>query len=161
MSDADPFGSPRGGRVSTSIEAFSRQAGRRLEQALVARFGLEVGRDAAAEAIAYAVEHWDDLVEVTNLVGYLYRVGQTAARRLHRWQRPDVIVAAPVTTDEPIDVDLQVALMQLSVEQRVAVLLVHSFGHTYREVADVLDTTTTNVNNHVRRGLANLRELME
>lgn len=158
MSDAEPdvrsADAPAG-------QFFSAAEGDRLRQALVARFGFEVGRDAAAEAMAYAVEHWAELAELTNPVGYLYRVGQTAARRLRRWERPDVIVSAPVTMDSPLDVDLQRALMQLRMEQRVAVLLVHGFGHSYRDVADILETTPTNVNNHVRRGLAVLRDLME
>lgn len=145
----------------SEFEAFVDDVGRMLERALVARYGLEIGREAAADAIAYAVEHWSDVAEMANPVGYLYRVGQSSARRHLRWQRPDVVVREPLSSDQVLDVDLQRALMQLRVEQRVAVFLVHCFGHSYREVAEILDTTTGNVTNHVSRGLARLRELME
>ncbi len=46
-----------------------------------------------------------------------------------------MIVAESATTDVYIDMDLQRALMRLRLEQRVAVLLIHGFGHSYREVA--------------------------
>jgi hypothetical protein len=46
---------PRDGR---SFEAFVADAEPRLRHALVAAYGFEEGRDAAAEALAYAWEHW-------------------------------------------------------------------------------------------------------
>lgn len=145
----------------SDVELFLDGAGRTLERALIARYGVEVGREAAADAVTYAVEHWSKVAELANPVGYLYRVGQSSARRQHRWMRPDVIVSAPVTTDHVVNIDLQRALMRLRVEQRVALFLVHCFGHSYGEVAEVLETSTANVKNHVTRGLARLRTLME
>jgi len=131
-----------------------------LRRALVARYGFDVGSDAAADAVAWAVEHWGQVLEMENALGYLYRVGQTSARRQFRSHRPDVVVAQPFA-DRVVDIDLQRALMGLRVEQRVAVLMVHGFGYRYRDVAEVLDTTVSNVTNHVTRGLARLRALLE
>lgn len=142
------------------LERFVHEAGVALRRALVARYGLDVGRDAAADALAWAVEHWVELAVMSNPVGYLYRVGQTSAKRQHRWHRPDVVVPQPVN-DDVVDVDLQRALMTLRAEERIAVLMVHGFGYRYRDVAEVLDTAVSNVTNHVNRGLARLRTLME
>lgn len=148
-------------RADRDIGSFLTRARPVLERALVARFGLEVGREAVADALAYSVEHWARLSSMENPLGYLFRVGQTTARRHHRWQRPTLIVAEPATTDDAVDIDLQRALMQLRFEQRVAVLLIHGFGHSYREVADLLEVPTTTVTNHVNRGLARLRTILE
>ncbi|CAN5849817.1 MAG: RNA polymerase sigma factor [Ilumatobacteraceae bacterium] len=148
-------------RAEPDIGSFLSQARPMLERAFVARFGLELGREAAADAVAYSVEHWPRLSSMENPVGYLYRVGQTAARRHHRWRRTASIVAEPATTDDVVDMDLQRALMRLRFEQRVAVLLIHGFGHSYREVAELLEVPTTTVTNHVNRGLARLRTILE
>jgi DNA-directed RNA polymerase specialized sigma24 family protein len=52
-------------------------------------------------------------------------------------------------------------LAQLSDRQRVAVVLVHGFGWTIREVAELTNTRTTTVQNHLERGLARLRSGLE
>ncbi len=67
--------------VADEFEAFVRDVEPALRRALVATFGFDEGRDAAAEALAYAWEHWDKLRAVANLPGYLYRVGKTKGSR--------------------------------------------------------------------------------
>jgi RNA polymerase sigma factor (sigma-70 family) len=52
-------------------------------------------------------------------------------------------------------------LAQLSDRQRVAVVLVHGFGWTLREVAELTGTKITTVQNHLERGLARLRSGLE
>lgn len=134
----------------------------RLERALVARFGMDDGLDAAAEAILYAATHTERLDGMENPVGYLYRVGQTAGRRLRsRWNRLDQLVTAPSEHDQPLDIDLQRALTRLKPTERVAIVLVHAHGHTYAEAAQILDIPVTTVNNHLSRGLTRLRTLMD
>ncbi len=66
---------------SDAFEAFVRDVEPRLRRALVAAYGFEDGRDAAAEALGYAWEHWERLHDMANLPGYLYRVGQSRRRR--------------------------------------------------------------------------------
>jgi RNA polymerase sigma factor (sigma-70 family) len=134
----------------------------RLRQVLVARYGHEVGGEAFAEAIAWAWEQRDRLENMANPVGYLYRVGQSATRRHHRWTRNVSLIDAdrPVAA-EPPDEDLLRALATLKHAQRVAVVLVHSHGWSYGEVAEVLDVSTDAVRNHVHRGLRRLRALLE
>lgn len=142
--------------------AFLADARSRLERALVARFGVDDGLDAAAEALVYASENWHRLQAMANPVGYLYRVGESRGKRLRgRWRRIGLLVHEPVTSDDIIDLDLQRALMRLRPEQRVAIVLVHSHGYSYREAAEVLEIPVTTITNHVTRGMTRLRRIMK
>lgn len=147
--------------IDQSLERFITARRPVLERALVARLGVEAGLEAAADAVVYACEHWDRIGAMDNPTGYLFRVGQTSARRQRRWQQARILEGRPITVAEPVDVDLQRALMHLRPEQRVAVMLTLAFGHTHQEVAEILDCTTSSVGNHVSRGLARLRKLMD
>ena len=82
-----------------SFDQFAQSVTPRLRAALVAAYGVDIGSDAAAEAMAYAWEHWDRVGEMGNPAGYLYRVGQTAARRL---RRPERLFRHPVMVPESI-----------------------------------------------------------
>lgn len=144
-----------------TVEEFLAEHRQALERALVARFGMQVGQEAAADAIAYCWEHWGRLADMQNPTGYLFRVAQTSVRRQRRWGRREIVHPQPVTTEQPANVDLQRALMKIRPEQRVAVLLTRGFRYTHAEVAEILDSTPSNVGNHVSRGLANLRKLMD
>lgn len=146
-----------------SLDEFVPTARAALEQALVARFGLHDGMEAAAEAIAYGCEHWERVRAMGNPVGYLYRVGESHARRrgARKRLREGLLVAEPSTTDSPVDVDLQRALGRLTPPQRVAIVLVKAHGHTYGEAARIMDLSVTAVTNHLTRGLARFRLFME
>lgn len=54
--------------------------GPRLQRTFVARYGVDLGNEARADALGWAWEHRDRLSEMANPVGYLYRVGQTSVR---------------------------------------------------------------------------------
>ena len=134
-----------------------------VRRALVARNGLDVGSDAASEAMAWAVQHRQRVMTMDNPAGYLYRVGQTAARRHRRWSvcQPQLAVEPPFSDDaEPFDGDVFAALAGLRHDQRVAVVLVHCYAYSYREVALLLGASEAAVTNHVHRGLARLRSLL-
>jgi DNA-directed RNA polymerase specialized sigma24 family protein len=134
----------------------------RLRQALVARFGLEVGGEAADAATAWAWEHRERLEGMENPLGYLFRVGQSATRADLRWRSRVVLVDADVLAEVGLpDIDLVRALERLTAPQRVAVMLVHAHAWSYAEVAAVLDVTVAAVTNHVHRGLARLRTELE
>ena len=134
-----------------------------LHRALVARNGLDRGADAAAAAMAWAWEHRDELAAIDNPVGYLYRVGQSSLRRGYRLDRLRVdLLPDTVTHDTPgVDHELFDALRELTPDQRVAVVLVHMYGFSYREVADVIGASDAAVTNYVHRGLKRLREVLE
>ena len=67
-----------------------------------------------------------------------------------------------VTHDTPgVDHELFDALRELTPDQRVAVVLVHMYGFSYREVADVIGASDAAVTNYVHRGLKRLRDVLE
>lgn len=134
------------------------------ERALIAAYGLEIGAEAFAEAVVVGWERWEELSSMANPAGYLFRVGQSRARPYLRWSSRrgsfsgslnDPPVVEPAT--EPLVMDAIAALGLLRREQRVAVLMVRSWGFTYAETAAVLDVSEAAVANHVRRGMALLR----
>ena len=129
----------------------------RLRRALVAAYGVDAGSDATAEALGWAWEHLDAVVVMRNPGGYLWRVGSTAARRARprtvAWQeRPDD--ALETSTPEPA---VAAALASLSPRQRAAVLLVHGYGYSLTEAADLLGCRVRTVRTHLDRGMAVVR----
>jgi RNA polymerase sigma factor (sigma-70 family) len=142
-----------------TFDEFARESGPRLRAGLVAACGPDRGLDAAAEALAYGWEHWDRVGSMDNPVGYLYRVGQTAARRLARPLRE-----FPTPDDDAIrnfEPQLIPALGQLSESQRVCVLMVHGLGWSQVEVADLLEISSSSVRTHLTRALKNLRDQLK
>jgi DNA-directed RNA polymerase specialized sigma24 family protein len=137
----------------------------RLRRAFVARFGVEVGYDVHAETMAWAWQHRDQLGALSNPAGYLFRVGQSAARRHHRWSRglglfPMDFNASAAEVPE-LDWDVLQALRKIKPKERVSVLLVHGYGFSYREVAELLNVSEANITNHIHRGLAKLRPILK
>lgn len=143
----------------TATDAFT-QLVRHLEpglrRALTAAFGSEVGREAAAEALTYGWRHWDKVQNMANPSGYLFRVGQNAARRLAgrpRWSsRDEVVFAEPWA--EP---GLGPAWASLSERQRVVVGLIHGFEWSFGEVAELLGISRGTVQTHEKRAMRKLR----
>jgi DNA-directed RNA polymerase specialized sigma24 family protein len=125
----------------------------RLRRAFVAAYGPERGREATAEAFAYAWEHWESVSAMHNAPGYLYRVGQSRTRQ--RRSRP--LFVRDGVTEPWYEPNLAAALERLTEPQRIAVVLVHGFGWTMREVAECTGIAVTSVQNHLGRGLRKLR----
>lgn len=143
----------------TSFEEFFGATEPKLRRALVARYGAEVGREAAADAMAYAWEHWDRLGTMENPAGYLYRVGQSKSRS---WFRRRPVFPAVADAGMPwIEPGLPAALQSLSPRQREAVVLTHGFDYSLAEVAEMTGLSKSTVQNHVERGLAKLRARLE
>jgi DNA-directed RNA polymerase specialized sigma24 family protein len=68
----------------------------------------------------------------------------------------------PAPAGEPwVEPALPAALLALSEGQRTAVVLVHGFGWTLQEVAELTGVRKTSVQNHLERGVARLRVSME
>ncbi len=123
----------------------------------MAAYGRERGHEATAEALAWAWEHQDRLAGLEKPVAYLYRVGQsrTRVRRLR------ILHGRPEWPDPWVEPALARALANLTARQRIAVVLVHGYGWTFIEVAELLGVKVTTVQNHLNRGLAHLRSFME
>jgi RNA polymerase sigma factor (sigma-70 family) len=147
----------------TSFETFAAGPGERLRRALVARYGVDAGSDVCNDALAYAWQHWDRVAAMDNPVGYLYRVGQTAARRHLRWRRqPDLPAERPPgESSSMIDGDLGAALTSLNSMQRTCVVLVHVYDWTYDQTSTTLGISVDSVRNHLHRGMTRLRTLLE
>lgn len=142
-----------------NLESFLVPVVPRLRAGLVAAYGVEVGLEAAAEAVAYGWEHRDRLAAMANPAGYLYRVGQTAARRLRR--RPVDLPAPSPSALPDFEPRLVPALLDLTELQRTCVLLVHAHGWTQREAAELLDVEISTVRTHLARGLTKLQAALE
>jgi len=150
---------------SATFATFFEQAEPRLRTAMCGAFGTEIGRDAAADALAWAWQHWEQVAGMDNPVGYLYRVARS--RALRTVDRREVLRASedPGTGTSHEDPDPELTLLGLLSElperQRVAVWMVHGLGFRHKEVAGVLGCATPTVATHVRRGLAHLRRRLE
>jgi DNA-directed RNA polymerase specialized sigma24 family protein len=137
-----------------AFTAFVAEVEPRLRRALVALRGPEAGRDATAEALAWAWAHWSEVTAMANPAGYLYRVGSSRSRpRRARY-------LAPVASSSEIGFEpgLEPALARLTDKQRAAVVLVHGCGWTHQEVADALGISRSSVGTHIDRAMARLRE---
>lgn len=148
--------------VPGSFDAFIADASVRLRRAFVARYGVEIGVEACSEAVTWACANHTRLMGMTNPVGYLYRVGQSSVRAQVRWQRAPLFPAEQPSGDVALpDEGLHHALSKLSRDQRSAVMLVHAHGYRYAEAAELLDIPVSTLKNHLNRGLARLRRLVE
>jgi RNA polymerase sigma-70 factor (ECF subfamily) len=146
------------GTAEERFSSFASDVGPRLKQVLVSWYGIDVGAEVTADALAYAWERWSELEPMTNPVGYLFRVAQSRSRRYRR--RPLALPPVPAAALPEIDPRLPGALARLSPQQRAAVLLVHANGWTYADAADALGCGVSTLRNHLDRGMRRLRELM-
>ena len=138
---------------------FVRTVEPRLAHAFYAAYGPDVGAEVTADALAYAWENWQRIGAMENPAGYLYRVGQSRARRYHR---PRLLfpLGNPEHTPE-YEPALGPALEALSPAQRQAVVLVYALEWTEQEAADLLGLSRSTVRKHLERGLARLRRSLE
>ncbi|MGH9171025.1 MAG: RNA polymerase sigma factor [Acidimicrobiales bacterium] len=142
---------------ASDFDNFFKSAEPRLRRALMAAYGIEAGREATAEAFAWAWEHQDRLAALDSPIGYLYRVGQSRARR----RKLRVPFVRQQWSEPWVEPELSGALRKLSERQRTAVVLVHGYSWTLAEVGELLGLKVTTVQTHLDRGLARLRSLLE
>lgn len=148
------------------LERFVKEAGPRLKQGLIASFGGETGREATAEALSYAWANWSRIEVMENPTGYVYQVGRNWARRAKRRQarrvRSEAASSGGVAHGEIplVEPGLLPALGKLSEKQRISAVLVHGFGWTLTEVAELMDLSIGSVQKHAERGLSKLRKAL-
>ena len=147
-------------QTDTAFSEFFSETEPLLRHSLVACCGPEVGREAAADAFEYAWRHWDRVGSMDHPVGYLFRVGRSAAKRYRK--PPVTFVDPPVVASIPwFEPALGDGLRGLSERQRTAVVLRHSFGYTYAEIAQVMGVSIPSVQKHIDRALSKLRRSLE
>ena len=140
-----------------SFTDWARDAEPRLRQALTASFGPERGDEAVVDALAYAWEHWDQVSRKDNPFSYVYVVGRNNARRMTLLRRA-VFVDSQEHRLPDVEPGLPAAVARLSEKQRIVVMLVYGYEWSMSEVAELLGTKKTTVQNHAERGLARLRK---
>jgi DNA-directed RNA polymerase specialized sigma24 family protein len=128
----------------------------RLRQALSATFGTQVGREATADALAYAWENWERIALMDNPAGYVYTVGRDRGRKSLRRNRPVFYPIDPVRLPW-VEPSLPSALEGLPDRQREVVVLLHCYEWSMSEVAELLEIAKSTVQNHAERGIAKLR----
>ena len=121
--------------------AFVERHERSLRESFTAAFGVDVGRDATADTLAYAWERWDRVSSMDNPVGYLYVVGRNRARRILKRRRSSPVRYPAPTGDDsrPFEPALTGAIAALTERERSVVLLLHGFQWTMSEIAETLD----------------------
>lgn len=139
--------------------SFVEESEPRLRRALTAAYGSEVGREAAAEALAYGWQHWDRIGSLDNPAGYLYRVGRDRARRM-RPRRPSIELVPDDAPEVWVEPGLAAALESLSEKQRVVIALCHGFDWSMAEVAEFLGVSKSTVQSYESRGMRRLRRLL-
>lgn len=154
-----------GTNASDDFGAFVDLAEPKLRRALAAAYGASVGREAALDALSWGWEHWDRLSQMANPVGYLYRVGQSRATehfdRIARTATLDVATASESVELTVTDTDLPEALGALTEQQRTAVVLVHGYGVSLRETAQLMNVSVATVRKHSERAMKYLRTSLE
>lgn len=141
-----------------AFEAFVAAHERRLRQALTATFGIDRGRDAAADAFAYAWEHWDRVARMANPAGYLFVVGRDRHRRRFRNRLAKTVFDRGPDHAEPwCEPALAAQLAGLSDRERIVVMLVNGFEWSLAEVAELLGVSKSTVQTYEERGMAKLR----
>lgn len=142
------------------FKAFFDATEPRMRAAMVAAFGGETGRDAAAEAFRYGWEHRTRVLAMDNPAGFLFQVGRRWGRRQRGRSRRQIGFEIDAPSSSSYEPGLAVALESLSVRQRQALVLVHGYGLTHIEAAELLGLSRSSIQNHVERGLNKMRERM-
>ena len=130
-----------------------------LRGVLIARYGTDIGRDGHGEVSEYAWMNRDRLGSMQNPAGFLYRVSQSRARRYRRWKRA-ADLPAEIASGQPEqagDGRLAEALARLSRDERTVAVVVHAYGYSYEQAADLLGITPAAVRNRLHRAMAKLR----
>ncbi len=146
--------------LTATFSAFVVDHERRIRSALTASLGIEVGREATAEALAYAWEHWDRVSAMENPGAYLFVVGRDKGRRLARKR---AVVFPDIQREELpwIEPGLPPALVSLTENQRTVVMLLHGYDWTMEEVASVLGISKSSVQTHAERAMKKLRRKLK
>jgi RNA polymerase sigma factor (sigma-70 family) len=139
-----------------SFEVFVKEIEPRLRDALSASLGSDLGREATAEALAYAWENWDRLSIMDNPSGYLYVLGRDRVRKIRR-RRTVVLLPVEEARTPWVEPGLADALGRLPERQRVVVMLVYCFEWTLSEAAEILGVGKSTIQSHAERGLSKLR----
>jgi RNA polymerase sigma-70 factor (ECF subfamily) len=127
----------------------------------------ELGRDAAAEGFARALQRWGKVGGYDNPAGWVYRVGLNWARSRRRKTVREISQVAAVgqrraevDTATTADSDLRIvpALRRLSPEHRAVVVAKYYLDWSEQQIADGLDIRPGTVKSRLSRALERLAD---
>jgi RNA polymerase sigma-70 factor (ECF subfamily) len=147
------------------FDTFFREHHIQMVRALGLTLGdADLGRDAAAEGFARALQRWSKVAQYDNPAGWVYRVGLNWARsrrRRSRRERLGVTIegaapSVPLRNDELIS-----ALRELSLDHRTVVVGRYYLDWSESQLAAALDIAPGTVKSRLSRALAQLAQLLE
>lgn len=145
------------------FEAFCRECyGPMVKSLALALNNVDLGRDAASEALARAWQRWDQVSGMANPAGWVYRVGVNWGRSRMRKTRREVIMPLPV---DPVAVDstpgldprLAMALASLTDEHRSIVVAKYFLDWSEADIAESLKIPRGTVKSRLNRALDKLQ----
>jgi RNA polymerase sigma-70 factor (ECF subfamily) len=150
---------------ASGFDAFFREHHVQLVKGLGLTLGdADLGRDAAAEGFARALQRWSKVAKYANPAGWVYRVGLNWARSRRRRSRREQLgltidgAALPVA---PRNDDLIRALRELSLDHRTVVVGRYYLDWSEAQLAAALDIAPGTVKSRLSRALAQLAQLLE
>jgi RNA polymerase sigma-70 factor (ECF subfamily) len=150
--------------IETSFDAFYRRHADPVRRALcLALADIDLGTEAADEAMTRVFERWADVASYANQAGWAYRVGLNWARgrqRRLRWRdgRPVPDRSVPLV---PGDVELARALDNLSTEHRSVVVCRYYLDWSIDDTATALDIPAGTVKSRLSRAIDILERQLE
>ena len=152
------------------FDAFFREHHAQMVKALSLALGdADLGRDAAAEGFARALQRWPKVAQYANPAGWVYRVGlnwaRSRRRRTGREQLGLAIDGLPVDGAAPAVLprsdELIRALRELSIDHRTVVVGRYYLDWSEAQLAAALDIAPGTVKSRLSRALTHLAELLE
>lgn len=150
--------------VDRSFEDFYQREAEPLRQALCLALGdVDLGTDAADEAMTRAFKHWSEVADYENRTGWAYRVGLNWGRsRQRRWRwRDHRPVPDQAVLAVPGDPELARALHRLNTDQRAVVVCRFYLDWSVEQTAEALDIAPGTVKSRLARALERLQADLE
>jgi RNA polymerase sigma-70 factor (ECF subfamily) len=148
----------------TDFERYYRRHAEPLRRALCLAVGdVDLGTEAADEALARACERWDHIGGYVNPDGWVYRVGLNWARSRQRRNRFRDRRPVPERGVIPVpgDPELAAALAGLSTDHRAVVVCRYLLDWTVDQTATALDIPAGTVKSRLARALTVLQRALE
>lgn len=167
---ADRSGGGAGDTAAVLDRLFDEHYERLVVSLSVAAGSREVARDAVQEAFVSAHLRWKRVAGLDDPVGWIRRAAVNRILNHHRsvgrgrraMERLKVPGGQVTRSDPAVErVDVQRALEELSVRQRMAVALHYLEGMTVAEAADTMGVSAGSVKTYLHRARERLRVLLE
>jgi RNA polymerase sigma factor (sigma-70 family) len=146
--------------TNTEVEELYRSEHRRLWRAVLLFSGdRQIADDSVAEAFAQLLRRGDAIHAPARWIwkaAFRLAAGELKRRSLSTTLPDDIAEIA-----QPEDLRVASALLGLSPHQRSSIVLHYFAGYTYKEVAEILGSTTAAVSVHITRGRRKLRNALE